>query len=327
MKIQLCKFWLFAVTTLVILCPSLGWSQQLVRFDSNFGKFDIELFDNTPLTNANFLNYVNAGDYTNTFLHRHALNFVLQGGGFTFENAQFAFANQNPPVMNEPFNSNLRGTVAMAKLGGDPDSASNQWFFNLADNSANLDNQNGGFTAFAQVVGDGLEVIDSVRSVEIFDGSSITSAFDTLPLQNFVRGDAITADNLLLFRQIVAVGVALGDLNESGDFDSVDIDLLYAAYGTAPANDLDFDLDSSGVVDDADRDRLIQGIAGTELGDLDFDGMVNVLGDAFALVGNLGTSSGATYAQGDINGDGAVDVLGDAFILVGNLGFDASTSP
>ena len=163
--------------------------------------------------------------------------------------------------------------------------------------------------------------------MEIFDGSSITSAFDTLPLQNFVRGDAITADNLLLFRQIVAVGVALGDLNESGDFDSVDIDLLYAAYGTAPANDLDFDLDSSGVVDDADRDRLIQGIAGTELGDLDFDGMVNVLGDAFALVGNLGTSSGATYAQGDINGDGAVDVLGDAFILVGNLGFDASTSP
>jgi peptidyl-prolyl cis-trans isomerase A (cyclophilin A) len=48
--------------------------------------------------------------------------------------------------------SNLRGTIAMAKLGGDPDSATSEFFFNLADNSENLDNQNGGFTVFAQVI-------------------------------------------------------------------------------------------------------------------------------------------------------------------------------
>ena len=45
-----------------------------------------------------------------------------------------------------------------------------------------------------------------------------------------------------------------------------------------------------------------------------------MLGDAFQLVGNLGTTGGATWAQGDFNGDGNVDVLNDAFILVGQLG-------
>ena len=55
-------------------------------------------------------------------------------------------------------------------------------------------------------------------------------------------------------------------------------------------------------------------------GDANLDGRVTVLDDAFALVGNLGTTGGATWAQGDFNGDGNVDVLGDAFILVGQLG-------
>ena len=50
------------------------------------------------------------------------------------------------------------------------------------------------------------------------------------------------------------------------------------------------------------------------------DGSVDVLGDAFALVGNLGTTTGAVWADGDFNGDGAVNVLDDAFILVGRLG-------
>ena len=55
-------------------------------------------------------------------------------------------------------------------------------------------------------------------------------------------------------------------------------------------------------------------------GDANLDGQVDVLGDAFALVGNLGTTDGASWAQGDFNGDGTVDVLNDAFILVGQLG-------
>lgn len=62
------------------------------------------------------------------------------------------------------------------------------------------------------------------------------------------------------------------------------------------------------------------------LGDANLDQQVNVLGDAFTMVRNLGTTGGATWVNGDFNGDGAVNVLGDAFLLVGNLGTSAGGS-
>ena len=60
------------------------------------------------------------------------------------------------------------------------------------------------------------------------------------------------------------------------------------------------------------------------LGDANLDQQVDVLSDAFTLVANLGTTSGATWADGDFNGDSEVNVLGDAFILVSNLGRERS---
>jgi len=319
------KLWPALVAVALFFGPADGFSQsQLVRFDSIFGKFDVELTDNTPLTNANFLTYVDAGDYENTFIHRSVSGFIVQGGGFNFVNDTFGFTNQRDPVMNEPFNPNVRGTIAMAKLGGDPDSATNQWFISLEDNRANLDNQNGGFTAFGSVQADGMDLVDELAAVPVLNGSSIASAFTDLPLFDFANdGSNDFANSLLIFRQIVRVNNALGDLDGSGAIAGPDIDLLYAAFGATPANDFELDLNSDGQVDESDRDRVIERIAGTRLGDLDFNGTVNVLGDALALVINLGTTSGATYVQGDINGDGAVNVLGDALVLVTNLGFTA----
>lgn len=61
-------------------------------------------------------------------------------------------------------------------------------------------------------------------------------------------------------------------------------------------------------------------------GDANLDGSVDVLGDGFALVGNLGISESGTWTQGDFNDDGKVDVLGDGFVLVGNLG-ESATPP
>lgn len=146
----------------------------------------IELFDDRPLTRANFLQYVSGGYYDGVLMHRLARNFVLQGGGyypeFLVEPAPLNWSldptakvdldgnpgTPNPPVNNEygntPTRSNLRGTLAMAKVGGNPNSATTEWFFNLGNNSANLDNQNGGFTVFAQVVGDGMTLIDAFNN-------------------------------------------------------------------------------------------------------------------------------------------------------------------
>ena len=113
----------------------------------------------------NFIRYAESGAYSNEFFHRCIPKFVVQGGGYTVSNpqSQAAFALTNtahiqtfPPITNE-FNtgqrlSNTYGTIAMAKLPDDPNSATSEWFFNLGDNSTNLDNQNGGFTVFGRVV-------------------------------------------------------------------------------------------------------------------------------------------------------------------------------
>ncbi len=70
-----------------------------------------------------------------------------------------------------------------------------EWFINLADNSANLDTQNGGFTVFGQVVGDGMEVADAIAALRVWNAAS---PFTDLPLINFPGGGAeITSDHLV----------------------------------------------------------------------------------------------------------------------------------
>lgn len=178
-------------------------ANQFVMLDYNLtlqdrlrNKVIIELFDDRPLTRDNFMQYVNGGLYDSTFMHRLARNFVLQGGGFypqyqvepQLSNYSLDPTNvvdldgnvntSNPTVMNEvnntPFRSNVTGTIAMAKVGPpegeDPtpetiNSATNQWFVNLKDNSF-LDEPeaNGGFTVFGQVAGDGMDYFNALNN-------------------------------------------------------------------------------------------------------------------------------------------------------------------
>jgi len=179
------------------------FANSVVRFSSNVGDIDMELFDTeTPLTVANFLFYVNAGLYTQSFIHRSVPGFVIQGGGFGLNGTMIVPVPTNAAVPNEPGISNLRGTVAMAKLGDNPDSATSQWFINLKDNSQNLDEQNGGFTVFGRVVGNGMAVADRIAAFATYNATGqLGVAFGELPLQSA----SLTINNLILFSTVRAL--------------------------------------------------------------------------------------------------------------------------
>ena len=112
-------------------------SADIVAMESSSGTLLLEMLPNSaPNTVANFLNYVSDGDYQDSIIHRSVPGFVIQGGGFTTDSPTLTSTSQlssvptDGPVINEFDVSNTRGTVAMAKLGGDPNSATSQWFEN-----------------------------------------------------------------------------------------------------------------------------------------------------------------------------------------------------
>lgn len=190
-----------ALLTLAALTIGSFAHATVVRLNTALGPIDIELFDATaPRTVANFLNYVNSGAYNNSFIHRSVPGFIIQGGGYGWDNTAGTPVRvpQNPPVVNE-FNvsrSNLRGTIAMAKIGGDPNSATSEWFINLANNAANLDTQNGGFTVFGQVTNASMVVVDAIAALPRVNAGANT-AFTELPIAKPITGTVIQRDNLV----------------------------------------------------------------------------------------------------------------------------------
>lgn len=188
----------------------------LAQFRTVLGDIEVELMDaDKPVTTRNFIRYVESGAYSNMFLHRCVPGFIVQGGGFAITNAitstndftRYVEVPNFGMITNEflvgPRVSNTYGTIAMAKLGGNPHSASSQWFFNTANNSANLDNQNGGFTVFGRVVR-GTNVLESFNSrqkgttaakvgrgiIDLqwwFPGNSAAATFSDLPVTYFTQ--------------------------------------------------------------------------------------------------------------------------------------------
>ena len=141
--------------------PSLNPS---VEFETSQGNFTVELYpEKAPKTVANFLQYVKDGFYENTIFHRVISRFMIQGGGFerdlTEKNTREAITNEsNNGLLNEP------GTIAMARTM-DPDSATAQFFVNLADNQflnyTSPDPEQIGYCVFGKVTS-GIEVVQKI---------------------------------------------------------------------------------------------------------------------------------------------------------------------
>ena len=164
---------LLRVIGVALLCTLAGFAHAAdgtrVKLDTSLGAIVVELdADKAPKSVANFLAYVDAGFYDGTIFHRVIRGFVEQGGGYDKDMRNKA---TRPPISNEAKNGlkNATGTIAMARTN-DPNSATSQFYINLADN-AQLDYPSFdgfGYAVFGNVV-EGMDVVRQIGSVRTGD--------------------------------------------------------------------------------------------------------------------------------------------------------------
>ncbi|HIN81484.1 MAG TPA: choice-of-anchor D domain-containing protein, partial [Chromatiales bacterium] len=208
----------------------------IVQFPTSMGSYFVQLNDPGPTaTVTNFQNYVDNGKYDNTFVHRVATLStsgvdVIQGGGFSFDPsiAPGTFTSGSPAlfevnteaaIANEFNESNLRGTIAMARQSGVIDSATSEWFINTSDNTG-LDTIDEGFTVFGRVAGDGIRVVDAIFALAPNDIENLTFAnpvLSSVPTINHNVGDPIGIENLVTTH---GIRVEFSIDNEAHDFGS-----------------------------------------------------------------------------------------------------------
>jgi cyclophilin family peptidyl-prolyl cis-trans isomerase len=177
-----------------------GRSDQ-VRVSTTLGSFVMQLeTEKAPISVQNFLQYVDDGFYDGTIFHRVMPDFVIQGGGFT---ADFVQKKTRAPIVDEASNglSNVRGTVAMARTS-DPNSATSQFFVNVANNDGSGDNNlnpnpndKAGYAVFAKVI-QGMTVVDAITAVPTGDRNNMQNVpLTNVVIQSIARvsGDAVAA--------------------------------------------------------------------------------------------------------------------------------------
>jgi peptidyl-prolyl cis-trans isomerase A (cyclophilin A) len=226
----------------------------VARIQTSMGNIDFRLYETaTPITVANFLNYMNSDRYDGTYIHRSIPGFVVQGGGYTYDpQSGVSHIPQFDQIINEPGISNLRGTIAMAKLppppqgpaNGGPDSATSEWFFNLTDNSGPppaLDTQNGGFTVFGRIVHIGLTTIDAIAALPTTSGD--------VPLQG--NADDAIEDRLVYVNSVfLRTSIPPADYNFDAQVTLDDYNIWRSTFGST--TNAAADGNGNGVVDAAD---------------------------------------------------------------------------
>jgi len=179
------KILLFAIAAFL---PVLQAQNPTYRFITNLGNVDVTLTPNAaPKTVANFLSYLNAGYYNNVVFHRSVANFIVQGGQYQYfpgQTPNLVAIPTSPAIQNEFNVSNTAGTIAMALVSGNANSATSQWFFNVVDNSGQLDSQS--FTVFGSTNAAGLAVLKRINALPTVDESAVygDSGLTTFPVSN-----------------------------------------------------------------------------------------------------------------------------------------------
>ena len=145
----------------LILLVNQAFANTDMQIKTNLGNINIELYDDkAPITVKNFKSYVNSQFYNGTIFHRVIPGFMIQTGGFDSKMQEKA---TQPSIRNEASNGlkNTRGTLAMARTN-DPNSASSQFFINVANNDfLNKATGNPGYAVFGKVT-QGLDIVDKI---------------------------------------------------------------------------------------------------------------------------------------------------------------------
>lgn len=159
-----------ALRTLIPDClEKASFSMSKVKLTTNHGDIVIELnAEKAPITVANFIEYVNAGHYTNTVFHRVIKGFMIQGGGF--EPGMNEKRDKRASIQNEADNGlkNAKYTIAMARTM-EPHSASAQFFINVNNNDfldfKSATTQGFGYCVFGEVTA-GMDVVNKIKAVK-----------------------------------------------------------------------------------------------------------------------------------------------------------------
>jgi cyclophilin family peptidyl-prolyl cis-trans isomerase len=234
-----------------------GLANPVVTFQTNFGDIPIELFPElAPNTVASFLNYVNDGDYVNSFIHRSVPGFVIQGGGFTTSQETFVqgittIGNvpTDPPILNETNvvgdRSNLRGTISTAQ-GTDINTFTSQWFVNLVDNDGSGPNNLDAVphVVFGRIVD--MTVPDLIAGISIVN---LVTETGNGALTNVPLTDTAASGNGQL---VVVSGVTVSNVSAGVDV----ADLIYGALGSDTLYGGD---GNDTLMGDADPDSLFGG--------------------------------------------------------------------
>jgi peptidyl-prolyl cis-trans isomerase A (cyclophilin A) len=152
------------MTTSLLLVSSHLFANTMVDMKTSMGNIEIELFnDKAPVSAKNFEGYVKSNFYAGTIFHRVIPGFMIQGGGMDTNMIEKV---TKAPIINEASNGlkNTRGTLAMARTS-DPNSATSQFFINVADNNfLNKSSMDAGYAVFGKVT-KGMEIVDKIVSV------------------------------------------------------------------------------------------------------------------------------------------------------------------
>ncbi len=145
-----------------------------VKMETTLGDIVLELdAEKAPISTLNFIRYVEEEFYDGTIFHRVMSTFMIQGGGYTTEGKKSE--GMRASIKNEWKNGlkNVNGSIAMARLGRQPDSATSQFFINVKDNGS-LDQPNDGaaYAVFGKVV-EGMSVVEAIKKTPVTTHATI----------------------------------------------------------------------------------------------------------------------------------------------------------